>query len=313
MDNDRVAVFIDADNTAAKYMDVIVNEVKSNYGVITIQRAYGDWSSDCLKPWNDIMLKYSITPMQQFANTTGKNSTDIAMVVDIMDILYTKDIETFCLVTSDSDFTKIASRLRESGKRVIGMGKRQTVSAFISACNEFKYIDILFDSENEESSDEDNAGISRDSDKKATNVTPIEVIKSTLSDLIVADNGRINIGKAKQFLIQTYSDFDERNYGFSKFSTFINSLDNFEINNKTNDIITNETTAIDADTVIAYITEYIRAKKKKHYTSSEIQNIIIKKYSNITLKSLGYSTMKSLLKTITELKIDSDGKYYIDK
>lgn len=138
----RFAVLIDADNISNKYVKVIMDEI-SNDGVATYKRIYGDWTRAGMGPWKRVLLEHSITPIQQYGYTTGKNATDSAMIIDAMDILYSGNVEGFCLVSSDSDFTRLASRLRESGMMVVGMGEQKTPKAFISACNKFKYLDIL--------------------------------------------------------------------------------------------------------------------------------------------------------------------------
>lgn len=138
----RFAVLIDADNISNKYVKVILDEI-SNDGVATYKRIYGDWTRSGMGPWKRVLLEHSITPIQQYGYTTGKNATDSAMIIDAMDILYSGNVEGFCLVSSDSDFTRLASRLRESGMMVVGMGEQKTPKAFISACNKFKYLDIL--------------------------------------------------------------------------------------------------------------------------------------------------------------------------
>lgn len=143
------ALLIDAENISSKYIKIILDEL-SNYGVATYRRIYGDWTNPANSAWKDVLLNYSVNPVQQYTYTQGKNASDSAMIIDAMDILYSGNVEGFCLVTSDSDFTRLASRLRESGKRVIGMGESKTPSAFISACNQFKYLDILFASSDEE-------------------------------------------------------------------------------------------------------------------------------------------------------------------
>ncbi len=143
------ALLIDAENISSKYIKIILDEL-SNYGVATYRRIYGDWTNPANSAWKDVLLNYSVNPVQQYSYTQGKNASDSAMIIDAMDILYSGNVGGFCLVTSDSDFTRLASRLRESGKRVIGMGESKTPSAFISACNQFKYLDILFASSDDE-------------------------------------------------------------------------------------------------------------------------------------------------------------------
>ena len=143
MDKDRrFAVLIDADNVSDKYIRLILDEL-SNDGIITYKRIYGDWTRPALGSWKSVLLDYSITPIQQYGYTTGKNATDSAMIIDAMDILYTGNVEGFCIVSSDSDFTRLASRLREAGKIVVGMGERKTPSPFIAACNKFRFLEVL--------------------------------------------------------------------------------------------------------------------------------------------------------------------------
>ena len=138
----RFAVLIDADNVSSKYIKYILDEI-SNYGVVTYKRIYGDWTKTNTTSWKEVLLENSISPIQQYGYTVGKNATDSAMIIDAMDILYSNYVEGFCIVSSDSDFTKLAVRLRESGMTVIGMGEAKTPKPFSVACNIFKYLDIL--------------------------------------------------------------------------------------------------------------------------------------------------------------------------
>src|SRR5664280_1925360 len=143
MEHDRkIAVLIDADNVSEKYIKYIIDEI-SNHGTPTYKRIYGDWTKPQLGSWKSVLLNYSITPIQQYSYTTGKNATDAALIIDAMDILYSKNVDGFCIVSSDSDFTKLAARLREAGMYVIGMGERKTPTPFISACEKFKYLEVL--------------------------------------------------------------------------------------------------------------------------------------------------------------------------
>lgn len=146
LDEKRFAVLIDADNVSAKYIKYILDEI-SNYGVATYKRIYGDWTKSTASSWKDVLLENSITPIQQYAYTVGKNATDSAMIIDAMDILYSTNVEGFCIASSDSDFTKLSSRLRESGMFVVGMGEKKTPKPFIASCNQFKYLDVLAEAE----------------------------------------------------------------------------------------------------------------------------------------------------------------------
>lgn len=155
MDNElRIAILIDADNVSDKYIKIIVDEV-ANIGIATYKRIYGDWTSARLSSWKKVLLEDSIIPIQQYSYTTGKNATDSAMIIDAMDILYSGNVDGYCIVSSDSDFTRLAARLRESGMLVLGMGEEKTPKPFISACNQFKYLDLLYRNQQEEEKKED--------------------------------------------------------------------------------------------------------------------------------------------------------------
>ena len=160
----RFAVLIDADNVSEKYIKVILDEI-SNAGVATYKRIYGDWTSPRLASWKSCLLDHSIIPMQQYSYTYGKNATDSAMIIDAMDILYSGTVDGFAIVSSDSDFTRLVARLRESGMVVIGMGEQKTPKPFISACNQFKYLDLLYARQQLEEADD--AGDSREDDVSA--------------------------------------------------------------------------------------------------------------------------------------------------
>lgn len=162
----RYAVLIDADNVSDKYVRIIMDEI-SKYGFATYKRIYGDWTKPRFGGWKSVLLEHSVTPIQQYSYTTGKNATDSAMIIDAMDILYSGKVEGFCLVTSDSDFTRLASRLREAGMDVIGMGETKTPKPFISACNMFKYLDLL-------ALDSDETGDEADDEDGLENVKPAE-------------------------------------------------------------------------------------------------------------------------------------------
>lgn len=162
----RFAILIDADNIAPKYIKIILDEV-ANSGIATYKRIYGDWTSQRLTSWKNVLLDNSIIPMQQYSYTTGKSATDSAMIIDAMDILYSGTVDGFALVSSDSDFTRLAARLRESGMQVIGMGEEKTPEPFISACNQFKYLDLLFAARRNEDDVQDDDAEPEGSTKRA--------------------------------------------------------------------------------------------------------------------------------------------------
>lgn len=201
MEDKRYAVLIDADNVSARYILAILDEM-TKYGIITYKRIYGDWTNSQSSKWREELLANSITPIQQFCNTVGKNATDSALIIDAMDILYTGRVEGFCIVSSDGDFTKLASRLRESGMEVIGMGENKTPKSFKAACSVFTNLEILLE---------------QDEDKAKENISQ-ETIKGAIVEIITENenNGRkTGLGALGNSLLKKYSDFDVRNYGYS--------------------------------------------------------------------------------------------------
>jgi len=223
----RYAVLIDADNISDKYIKIILDEI-SNDGIATYKRIYGDWTKPSLASWKSVLLEHSITPIQQYEYTHGKNSTDSAMIIDAMDILYSGNVEGFCLVSSDSDFTRLAARLRESGMDVVGMGESKTPKAFIAACNKFKYLDLLAQkADNPEEPPADVAEVQEE--EVMTNLDTIKKAILTIARENTDEDEWIFIGDVGNKLQKRYPDFDVRNFGFNKFTPFIKSLDLFEI------------------------------------------------------------------------------------
>lgn len=254
----RFAVLIDADNVSAKYIKYILDEI-SNYGVVTYKRIYGDWTKTNTSSWKEILLEYSVTPIQQYGYTVGKNATDSAMIIDAMDILYSGNVEGFCIVSSDSDFTKLSSRLRESGMLVVGMGERKTPKPFIVSCNQFKYLDVLAETEKKSIETEENKDIETDNKVNDTtsaggldaisnpkvekietlkNMTDLSTIKSAIIKIMnEADNDdqNMHMGELGSKLVKRYPDFDVRNYGDTKLSKFLKKFDFLEIRTKAED------------------------------------------------------------------------------
>ncbi len=227
----RFAVLIDADNVSAKYIKFILDEI-SNYGVATYKRIYGDWTRPGTVSWKDVLLENSITPVQQYGYTVGKNATDSAMIIDAMDILYSGNVEGFCIVSSDSDFTKLASRLRESGMMVVGMGEMKTPKPFIAACNQFKYLDVLAETEKKSIELEVSQGKVEVPSDKSSDKTDINIIKAAILKMmneVDADDQRMNMGELGSRLVKRYPDFDVRNYGDTKLSKFLKKFEFLEI------------------------------------------------------------------------------------
>lgn len=220
----QFAVLIDADNVSDKYIKFILDEIQ-NDGVATYKRIYGDWTGPKLASWKNVLLECSVTPVQQYSYTTGKNATDSAMIIDAMDILYTSHVDGFCLVSSDSDFTRLAVRLREAGKYVVGMGEKKTPKPFIVACDKFTYLEVLGTSPMGE--DEKAKGKAQ----KAA-VMELDELKETVLAIVEElcdEEGWVHLGQLGTTLLKRSPDFDVRNYGFRKLTPLIKSLKLFEI------------------------------------------------------------------------------------
>jgi uncharacterized LabA/DUF88 family protein len=228
----KLAVLIDGDNVASDYIKEMMEEI-AKYGSPTIKRIYGDWTKPTLSKWKKVLLKNAIIPIQQYAYTVGKNATDSAMIIDAMDILYSGQVNGFCLVSSDSDFTRLATRLREAGMKVFGIGERKTPSPFIVACDKFIYVEIL---KNQSKRSESNVTRDKPSRKSGIeDITPelIQVIASTISDL-ADDDGWAFLGDVGSLMLKKQPNFDSRNYGFEKLTPLIASIGKFDIETREN-------------------------------------------------------------------------------
>lgn len=224
----RFALLIDADNVSAKYIKPITDEL-SNYGTVTIKRIYGDWTLSLHAKWKDALLENSLTPIQQFGYTQGKNATDSAMIIDAMDILYTGSVEGFCIVSSDSDFTRLASRLRESGRMVIGMGEKKTPTPFRRACDVFTTLELLLD----------DAGGKRKGKGEAGSGPSIEEVEQAVVRIITdnQNNGKATgLGEVGSRLLKRFPDFDVRSYGTNLLSKLLGKFASVTITKRGSDV-----------------------------------------------------------------------------
>ncbi|MFC2175439.1 NYN domain-containing protein [Bacteroidota bacterium] len=220
----KLAVLIDGDNIPAKYVKEMMQEI-TKYGTPTIKRIYGDWTNPRVTKWKEILLETAITPIQQYSYTSGKNATDSAMIIDAMDILYSDKVDGFCLVSSDSDFTKLATRLREAGVSVYGIGEKKTPNPFIVACDKFIYLEILHEDEEVE-----DKGTKRKQKRQVDKITPqvIRFLKNSVADAADED-GWAFMGDVGKLILKKQPNFDARNFGFEKLTPLFNSLKQFEI------------------------------------------------------------------------------------
>jgi len=223
-----MAVLIDGDNIPSAHVKEMMEEI-AKYGNPTIKRIYGDWTKPHLSKWKNLLLGNAITPIQQYGYTTGKNATDSAMIIDAMDILYSGKVNGFCLVSSDSDFTRLATRMREAGMQVIGIGEKKTPNPFIVACDKFIYIEILKNKSEEiiESQELNKSEVDKITKKE------IALISATINDLSDED-GWAFLGDVGSLLLKKQPNFDSRNYGFEKLTPLINSIGKFEIEQREN-------------------------------------------------------------------------------
>ena len=220
----KLAVLIDGDNIPAKYIKEMMEEI-AKYGTPTIKRIYGDWTNPYLSKWKGVLLENAITPIQQYGYTTGKNATDSAMIIDAMDILYSDKVDGFCLVSSDSDFTKLATRLREAGMQVYGIGEKKTPNPFIVACDKFIYLEILHKDEEIEVK-----GTKRKKKREVDKITPHvqRLLRNSVSDA-ADDDGWAFMGDVGKLILKKQPNFDPRNFGFEKLTPLFASLKPFEI------------------------------------------------------------------------------------
>lgn len=230
MNDKKLAVLIDADNVPYANVKEMMDEI-AKYGNPTIKRIYADWTKPHVSGWKNVLLENAITPIQQYSYTTGKNSSDSALIIDAMDLLYSKKVDGFCIVSSDSDFTRLATRLREAAMLVIGIGEKKTPRPFITACDKFIYIEIL-----KKASEQDVAEKPNKQAKVATNEDSVSKVDKNLIKLIREsvdeisdDSGWAFLGELGNFIIKKRPDFDPRNYGYPKLYPFIKSLAKFEI------------------------------------------------------------------------------------
>ncbi|MCI7263875.1 MAG: NYN domain-containing protein [Otoolea sp.] len=248
MEDKKIAVLIDAENVSGKYIKLILDEV-SNYGTATYKRLYGDFQTASVKAWMKNLQDYAITPVFQYNYTQGKNASDSALIIDAMDILYSGNVDGFCIVTSDSDFTKLVLRLRESGMTVVGMGEQKTPNALVSACETFKFLDILFNEEDRHSGENPALGKKTlteetearkketEPEKAVSNIPDIAEMEKEVISIInthAGEDGWVDLSELGDNLPKRVPGFDPRNYNCSKLKQFIERFDSVEVRSARN-------------------------------------------------------------------------------
>ena len=279
MDEQFFALLIDADNISAKYIKPILTEL-SKYGNITYKRIYGDWTSTQHSKWKDELLTNSITPIQQFSYTQGKNATDSAMIIDAMDILYTNDVHGFCIVSSDSDFTRLVSRLRESGKLVIGMGENKTPEPFRKACDKFTILENLLNE-------------------------PDEIIKMIIENQ--DNNKQTGLGEVGSRLVSLYPDFDVRSYGYNMLSRFLEDFTRIQLVKKGNfmSVTLKEDKGMKED-IDRFVLKLVKEAGKDGIELSILGNRVYEKYKNFKISDYGYSQFSQYIKSLRSIRVQQD-------
>lgn len=300
MDEKCYALLIDADNISAKYIKPILTEL-SKYGVITYKRIYGDWTSTQHSSWKDELLKNSITPIQQFSYTQGKNATDSAMIIDAMDILYTNDVDGFCIVSSDSDFTRLVSRLRESGKMVIGMGENKTPEPFRKACDKFTILEnLLIEQELGQSKPEEVH------DKLSKEKIEDAIIKMVIENQ--NSNKVTGLGEIGSRLVNLYPDFDVRSYGYNMLSKFLEEFSRIQLVKSGNivSVALREDWEMKED-IDKYVLSIARKAGKNGIELSALGNKVYEKYKDFKISDYGYAQFNQYVKSIDHIKVEQDG------
>ncbi|MDO5349676.1 MAG: NYN domain-containing protein [Lachnospiraceae bacterium] len=311
----RFAVLIDADNVSPKYIKYILDEV-SDIGIATYKRIYGDWTDNEKKSWKNVLLDWSVNPIQQYSYTTGKNATDSAMIIDAMDILYSGNVDGFCLVSSDSDFTKLAQRLREAGMFVMGIGEQKTPKPFRAACDTFKLLEIISSEDAAEptasakgktTASGKNEVASMDEIQKT--ITSRGEIEKAITKLLIENNSQnqpIILAKVGNFLTKRFSDFDVRNYGYSKLSTFLENLDNndFQVVKLHGGYFVQEKSAsIPLSEIEKEIVRIIQDNNGHVDNLSVIHEELKKVFPSFDVKQYGFSRLSSFIRSFGTFRI----------
>ena len=298
MDGQCYALLIDADNVSAKYIKPILTEL-SKYGNITYKRIYGDWTNTQHSSWKDELLKNSITPIQQFSYTYGKNATDSAMIIDAMDILYAKDVDGFCIVSSDSDFTRLVSRLRESGKTVIGMGENKTPEPFRKACDKFTILENLLEEQAPGRAEESRNGISREKIEDEV----VQMIQENQDD-----NRQTGLGEVGSRLVSLHPDFDVRSYGYNMLSKFLEEFPQIKLVKKGNFLsVTLREDRGREENVDLYVMTIVKEAGKNGIELGILGSRVYEKYKDFKIGSYGYTQFNQYVKSIMHMKIEKDG------
>ena len=291
MEDKKLALLIDSDNISAKYLSGILDEL-TQYGVTTYRWIYGDFTTSANAKWSGKLLEKSIIPIQQFSNTSGKNATDSALIIDAMDLLYNSNVDGFCIVSSDSDFTRLASRLRESGKMVIGMGEKKTPDSFRAACTVFTELENLLEN------DETKSGMSK------------ETIEADIINIITQNDNKgksTGTGEIGSKLQNKYPDFDIRTFGYSQLSKFLEDMPGIAVHkdNSTVTVSLKDESSNYGD-ITKEIVEIVRRHGPNPIALGTLGQELRKKYRNFNVKIYGYTQLYKFIDSIPGLSVEGD-------
>lgn len=326
---DRFALLIDADNVSAKYIKPILDEL-SKYGNVTYKRIYGDWTSSYNSSWKEELLQNSITPIQQFSYTQGKNATDSAMIIDAMDMLYTSELEGFCLVSSDSDFTKLASRLRESGRMVIGMGESKTPVPFRKACDIFTELELLLEdntmgnanSRSEKvvltsSSSSGGSGNGAEKESKSSKKAGVHTVsKNQIEEAVVKiitenqnNDKETGLGEVGSRLVKLYPDFDVRRYGYSLLSKFLETFPKLKLKQDGTQVtVMLYEDKSKKEMLEEFIVGQVQNAGSQGISLGTLGNRIRSKFGDFKVRDYGYSQFKQYIQSFQYIQIRDDGE-----
>lgn len=305
MDEKKFALLIDADNISAKYIQIIVDEL-GKYGTITYKRLYGDLSRSNNRSWKNALLSHSINPVQQYNYTTGKNSTDSAMIIDAMDILYSGKVDGFCLASSDSDFTRLAMRLREAGMTVIGMGESKTPEPFRVSCERFFFLDLLWDDSLNETENEN------EEVKEEDAITPLPALESMIAKIIMnngVDGTQMDIGELGSRITKSDPAFDIRNYGYTKFSKFLEQFPSLKLVNRDNSVsaILQET-SLSLQAIENEVIDILLKAEGHSMNTGQVNQALCKIYPTFNVQNYGYNRFSKMLTEFKSVKVSSLGR-----
>jgi uncharacterized protein (TIGR00288 family) len=301
-DKMQFAVLIDAENVSAKYVSVIFDELEK-YGFASCRRIYGNWSKG--SGWKEeLLLEYSIIPIQQFSYTAGKNSTDMAMVIDAMDLLYQDKVDGFCLVTSDSDFTRLAMRLREEKKYVLGMGESKTPLALNRACNKFIHLNLIGETAKEPVSH----AAAPSQEESLENVTSIDNLESAIWAMYnETGEDELDLAFVGKRLNEKFPDFDVRNYGYSKLKVFLSEeFPHFAVGRDNNRYLLKKGNLIDRAVLDKEVLAIIKKNKGMVENLSNVTAELKKKYSGFDTKDYGYSRISGFLRSVEGVTVSGN-------